>query len=81
MYLYESPDDGGLPVSRPFICTHFFYPKFVTAWKFFGLNKKSRKENIFFKMNVLFVKVVYVIFTKICMIMIRTRMELLQNHL
>ena len=28
---FEIPDDGYLPVSRPFKCTHFFHPKCVTA--------------------------------------------------
>ena len=32
--LYESPDDGGVSFSRLFKCTHFFYPKCVTAWNF-----------------------------------------------
>ena len=44
---YESPDDGDFLVSRPFKCTHFFHPKCITAWKFFGLDKKKRKENKF----------------------------------
>ena len=43
---YETPDDGCLPISRPIKCTHFFHPKCVTAWKFFGLNQKN-KENKF----------------------------------
>ena len=44
---YESPDDGGVPVSRQFKCTHFFHPKCVTTWKFFGLDKTKRKEKKF----------------------------------
>ena len=28
---FKTPDDGCLPVSRPFKCTHFFHPKCVTA--------------------------------------------------
>ena len=35
---YQTPEDGCLPISRPFKCTHFFDPKCVTAWKFFGLD-------------------------------------------
>ena len=37
---YESPDDEGFLVSRPFKCTYFFHPKCVTTWKFFGLDKE-----------------------------------------
>ena len=28
---FQTPDDGYLPVSRPFKCTHFFHPKCATA--------------------------------------------------
>ena len=46
VFFYETPDDGCLPNSRPFKCTHFFHPKCVTAWKFFGLDQTT-KENKF----------------------------------
>ena len=41
---YETPDDGCLPISRPFKCTHFFHPKCVTAWKFFGLDQTNKEK-------------------------------------
>ena len=41
---YESPDDGCLSISRPFKCTHFFHPKCVTAWKFFGLDQTTKEK-------------------------------------
>ena len=72
---YESPDDGGVPVSRLFKCTHFFHPKYVITWKFFGLDK-TNKEKKCVSNESLVVKVVYVICTKICMITIGIRMEL-----
>ena len=75
---YESPDDGGLPISRPFKCTHFYHPQCVTAWKFFGLVRQIKKRNLC-QMNVLFVKVDCVIYTKIYMITIGIPMELLQD--
>ena len=41
---YELPDDGGLSISILFKCTHFFHPKCVTRWKFFGLDKTSKEK-------------------------------------
>ena len=41
---YISPDDQNLPISRPFKCTHFFHPRCVTAWKFFGLEQTNREK-------------------------------------
>ena len=45
--VYEAPDDGDVPVSRPFKCTQFIHPKCVAAWKFFGLDKTKRQEKEF----------------------------------
>ena len=39
---YQTPENGCLPISRPFKCTHFFHPKCVTAWKFFGLDQTNK---------------------------------------
>ena len=75
VFFFETPDDECLPVARPFKCTHFFHPKCVTAWKFFGLGK-TNKENKFVSNECFVYKVVYVICTKICMITIGIRMEL-----
>ena len=44
VFFYETPDDGCLPFSRPFKYTHFFQPKRVTAWKFFGLNQTDEEK-------------------------------------
>ena len=41
---YETPDDGCLPISRPCKCSHFFHPKRVTAWKFFGLDQTTKEK-------------------------------------
>ena len=41
---FETPDDGCLQFFRPFKCTHFFHPKCVTAWKFFGLYKTNKEK-------------------------------------
>ena len=41
---YISPDDQGLPISRPFKCTHFYHPQCVTAWKFFGLDQTNKEK-------------------------------------
>ena len=40
---YQTPENGCLPISRPFKCTHFVYPKRVTAWKFFGLDQTNKE--------------------------------------
>ena len=44
---YESPDDGDVPVSRPYKCTQIVHPKCVTAQNFFGLDTTKRKEKKF----------------------------------
>ena len=72
---FETFNDGSLPVSRPFKCTHFWYPKCVTAWKFFGLDKTNKEKKCVLN-ECLVVKVVYLICTKICTIMIGIRIEL-----
>ena len=41
---YETPDDGCLPISRPFKCTHFFHHKCVNAWKFFDLDQTNKEK-------------------------------------
>ena len=41
---FGSPDDEYLPVSRPFKYTHFFHPKYVTAWNCFGLDKTNKEK-------------------------------------
>ena len=39
-------EDGCLPISRPFKCTHFFHTKRVTAWKLFSLDQTNKEKNI-----------------------------------
>ena len=36
--VYDAPDAGGILDSRPFKCSCFFHPLYVTAWKVHDLN-------------------------------------------
>ena len=64
--VYDAPNAGGVPESRQFKYTYFFYPPCVTTWNVHGSNRTKVKDT---RINVLSIKVVSVINTQVCIIM------------